>query len=918
MNRKYKSNSIKLDSSFFSKKHLNVRSSLQYYRHFLAAIFAIEEINRNLNILPNVTLGFHIHDSWANERKAISSIFSILTGSSDYVPNYKCTQNRIPSAFIGHLLSSVSNVMYQITSIYGFPQVSYGALDPAFSDRIRFPLFYRTVTSETAQYKVIIQLIKAFNWNWVGMIFSDDESHQKASEDMKNEIINNGICVEFFVRIGETDPKSYGFALETLRQSNASVVIVYSRTVVFLMFVLFFKNSTNVVWLMLSPLSTTSEKLFNYEHNGSFVVPFHQGNIPGLRDFLYKTNPSRFPKDPFTTAVWLKVFGCYEPALKPSFESYRVCNANDTLEQYGFYEGYFRSTYYMYIAVYAVAHALHAMYTDKTSGGNILHSDKTANYHMQTQLNNHLKKIHFRTESGDDIFFNDKGEGLVHFDIINVNVFCNGTVTTRHVGTFNSSQSPGLTIDKETILWAPNFNGLDVGVELNYGLCALLNLSYLNAQIPVSNCSASCLPGYRKAFVKGKQICCYECVQCSEGEISPLPDMENCMICSEDQWSNESRDKCIMRTIDFLSYIQPLGVALTTTVLVLSFCSAAVFCIFLKYKKSPIVKANNQELSYILLLFLILSFLCSLLFIGRPTKGACLLRQISFGIIFAICISSILGKTITVIIAFNATRPGSRLRNYVGTRVPKYILLLCTLPVIFICVLWTVISPPFPDYDTHSETGKIILQCNEGSSCAFYIMVGYIALLAFVSFFVAYLARKLPDIYNEAQYITFSMLLFCSVWISFILAYVSTKGKYLAAVEIFAILVSSAGLLCLIFIPKCYIIFFKHPQHPEELLLSLALLLLVLASAELLQEVLPAWEHLQVMVVVLPLYHPQPDPLGAIQLAMKDFHNASFQYKYNPTLALVEDFEDSVIYMMKMQQDLCNMFGFWYHLAKLT
>ncbi|XP_031746800.1 vomeronasal type-2 receptor 26-like [Xenopus tropicalis] len=98
-------------------------SSLQQYRHFLAAIFAIEEINSNQNILPNVTLGFHIHDSWANERKATSSTFSMLTGSSDYVPNYKCTQNRIPSAFIGHLLSSVSNVMYQITSIYGFAQV---------------------------------------------------------------------------------------------------------------------------------------------------------------------------------------------------------------------------------------------------------------------------------------------------------------------------------------------------------------------------------------------------------------------------------------------------------------------------------------------------------------------------------------------------------------------------------------------------------------------------------------------------------------------------------------------------------------------------------------------------------------------------------------------------------------------------
>ncbi|XP_041429868.1 vomeronasal type-2 receptor 26 [Xenopus laevis] len=725
-------------------------SSLQYYIHFLAAIFAIEEINNNLSILPNVTLGFHIHDSWANERKAISSIFSMLTGSSDYV--------------------------------------SYGAIDSAFGDRVHFPLFYRTVTSETAQYKVIIQLFKLFRWNWVGMIFSDDESHQKASEDMKNEIKKNGICVDYLVQIGEKNPRNYDFALQTIRQSNASVVIVYSRVNIFMEFlvtVAIDTSSVNVVWIMLSPLSLVSGNFFTYAFNGSLVVLFHHENIPGLKDFLYKANPLEFPKDPFTNAVWLRLFHCHSSPEK-SFKFYHICNANNTLKQYESY-GYdvnnFRLTYTMYIAIYSVAHALHAMFTGKANDTN-----KVTGGLLLKQLNQHLKEINFRTDSGNEIFFNEEGEVLGNFDIINCNIFHNGTKTARYVGTFISSQSPGLFIDKKAILWAPPFNG-----------------------IPVSSCSASCPSGYRKAFVEGKQVCCYDCVQCSEGEISPSPDMENCLRCPEDQWSNESRDKCIMRTVDFLSYKEPLGVALTTTALVLSFCSAAVFCIFLKYKKSPIVKANNQELSYILLFSLMLSFLCSLLFIGRPTKVTCLLRQTSFGINFVICISSILGKTITVIIAFNAKRPGSRLRNYVGTRVPKYILLLCTLPMIFICAFWMITLPPFPDYDSHSETGKIILQCNEGSSCAFYIMVGYIALLAFVSFFVAYLVRKLPDIYNEAQYITFSMLLFCSVWISFILVYVSTTSKYLAVVEIFAILVSSAGILFFIFIPKCCIIFFKPP-----------------------------------------------------------------------------------------------------------
>ncbi|KAM4690442.1 vomeronasal type-2 receptor 26-like [Rhinophrynus dorsalis] len=285
--------------------------------------------------------------------------------------------------------------------------------------------------------------------------------------------------------------------------------------------------------------------------------------------------------------------------------------------------------------------------------------------------------------------------------------------------------------------------------------------------------------------------------------------MDNCVRCPKHQWSNEKRDKCIMRTLDFLSYEEPLGLVLACIALSLTSLTIAVLYIFIKYRKTPIVKANNQELSFSLLISLMLSFLCSLLFIGWPMRVTCLLRQVAFGIIFTFSVSSVLGKTLTVVIAFNATRPGSILRNWVGTRLPKYIVLFCSLVEVFICTLWLINYPPFPDYDTESTTTTMILHCNEGSAVAFYIVVGYISMLAFVSFFVAYLARRLPDIFNEAQYITFSMLVFCSVWVSFIPAFLSTKGKYVTAVEIFAILASSTGILGFIFIPKCYMILLK-------------------------------------------------------------------------------------------------------------
>uniref|UniRef100_A0A670Z1G6 G-protein coupled receptors family 3 profile domain-containing protein n=1 Tax=Pseudonaja textilis TaxID=8673 RepID=A0A670Z1G6_PSETE len=347
----------------------------------------------------------------------------------------------------------------------------------------------------------------------------------------------------------------------------------------------------------------------------------------------------------------------------------------------------------------------------------------------------------------------------------------------------------------------------------------VLPINMKSGVAPISRCNDHCHPGNTRKKKEGEPFCCYICIPCPEGKFFFLSDMDFCNDCPEDQYSAPDKTQCIPKALNYLSHEGSLGKALACFSIVFAMTTICVLRIFWKHQDTPIVKANNRNLTYTLLFSLFLCFLCSLLFIGKPTSTTCILRQTAFGIVFSLALSSVLAKTIIVVLAFVATKPGSKIRKWVGRKLGDTIVISCTSIQVCICSIWLFTSPPFPDRNLNSLREEIILECNEGSATMFCLVLGYMSFLAMVSFSVAFFARKLPDSFNEAKFITFSMLIFCSIWLSFGPMYLSTKGKYVVAVEVFSILTSSAGLLSCIFSPKCYIILFRPELNNREQLI---------------------------------------------------------------------------------------------------
>ncbi|XP_078524845.1 vomeronasal type-2 receptor 26-like [Lissotriton helveticus] len=710
------------------------------YQWLQGMTFAIEEINSNPVLLPNITLGFWIYDSCKTLKRVLEGTMWMLTGQEETISNYRCKEKPQLVGVVGDSASTRSMLMARLLGLYWIPQ------SPYFVNSLKH---IRVLQKEDCH--------RAPDIVWPG------GGQQFLSIDIQFSAVHNVFHPSSDKNLWDTG------TVHKLKPSMSIQLMDVPSWFDSLKEVLIPENirSLNIECLSGSMQPVDMEVSLGQALDfalSELSVSYFSTN-PLLSD--RKQFPSFFrtiPSDDFQSlglAQLVMHFGWTWVGLLAEDSDYGQ-QGIQIVKQELMKAGVCIAFSLNIILGKTDRNGFHITQVIRASTATaivVFCLDADLAIILDEMVLHYIKNVQVWTKAGDNLHFDKNGNPHAQYNVVNWQRNAAGTISHTIVGRFL------------------NLSAIPAALLVFGKLSGLENLS------AVSNST--------------------ECVRC------PL-----------NLWPNWKQNHCIPKTVEFLSHNDSLGSILLVTGTFLAVLPLSIFGLFIHYRNTPIIKANNVFLSYLLLLSLSLCFLCSLVFIGYPTTEKCLIRQSTFGIIFALCISCILAKTITVVVAFRAINPNSNLRRLSGPNLSYMAISVCTLIQVLLCVCWLILSPPYSDYNFHSEPGKIIIECNEGSSFALWSMLGYLVLLAFISFIVAFLARKLPDSFNEAQFITFSMLAFLSIWVSFIPAYLSTKGKYMVAMEIFSIQSSTLVMFLCIFFPKCYIILIRPDYNTKEHLMG--------------------------------------------------------------------------------------------------
>nr|AFL55410.1 glutamate receptor metabotropic 1 isoform a transcript variant 1 [Gallus gallus] len=773
----------------------------QYGIQRVEAMFhTLDKINADPVLLPNITLGSEIRDSCWHSSVALEQSIEFIRDSlisirDDREGGGRCLSDSQPqppgrlrkpiAGVIGPGSSSVAIQVQNLLQLFDIPQIAYSATSIDLSDKTLYKYFLRVVPSDTLQARAMLDIVKRYNWTYVSAVHTEGNYGESGMEAFKELAAQEGLCIAHSDKIySNAGEKSFDRLLRKLRERlpKARVVVCFCEGMT-VRGILIAMRRLGVLgeFLLIGSdgWADRDEVIEGYEQeaNGGITIKLQSPEVLSFDDYYLKLRLDTNTRNPWFPEFWQHRFQCRipgHPLENPNFQ--KNCTGNESLE-----ENYVQDSKMGFVinAIYAMAHGLQNMHHSLCPGHvGLCDAMKPID---GSKLLEFLLKSTFIGVSGEEVWFDEKGDAPGRYDIMNLQYIEPNRYDYVLIGTWHEGV---LNID-------------DYRIQMN------------KSGMVRSVCSEPCLKGQIKVIRKGEVSCCWICTACKENEF--VQDEFTCKACELGWWPNAELTGCEPIPVKYLQWSNIESIVAVVFSCLGILVTMFVTLIFVLYRDTPVVKSSSRELCYIILAGIFLGYVCPFTLIAKPTTISCYLQRLLVGLSSAMCYSALVTKTnrIARILAGSKKKICTRKPRFMSAWAQVVIASILISVQLTLVVTLIILEPPMPIL-SYPSIKEVYLICNT-SNLGVVAPVGYNGLLIMSCTYYAFKTRNVPANFNEAKYIAFTMYTTCIIWLAFVPIYFGSNYKIITTC--FAVSLSVTVALGCMFTPKMYIIIAKPERN---------------------------------------------------------------------------------------------------------
>ena len=786
-----------------------------------AMLFAIDKINNDANLLPNLTVGYDVRDSCGDETVGLDEALDMVvrSGSLTVESSQICMQAGNSSTRLSGIVGAAASAVSLPTAtllglrLFQTPLVSYASSSAALSNKNLYEYFLRTIPPDNLQSSAMVDLVSYFGWEYVSVVFNDNAYGEPGTDAFIENAMNRGICIDVRMsiplQVTGSDSKfnaSIDRTVEELLNSTAIVVIVFTdQATVSALFqkLTEIRTQKSFIWIASDAWagSTAIRDMYPTIAAGLFAFQPFTMEVDEFSDYFSRLRPSTNERDHFFSEFYEAICGI----------GATNCPNGSITDHVNYEQG--NIVPLIIDAVYVYAHALQNFLDNNCDSPLVWNPADHTCVGMRHPLTGenllgYLFNVTFSGTQNRTVSFNEDGDpqGVYHI----TNLQRNENRQYEYVSVWFWDSETGADLDLQNIT-------LQFGIDSDDNIIKTA---------PDSFCSMPCVEGMRRSITNLNCPACFECIPCTGPNFSTNDSSTNCSLCGFNHWGNNplsGSTHCVPVKVRHLEYSNGWAIAAMSIASIGILILGVIIVIFAIYWNTPVVKSSGREQMIMLMVGIGLCFVLTYIVVSPPSTAVCVFHRIGVWFCFSLAFGALLIKIVRVARIWH----GSAAKRPPFTD-PIHQVIFTGLIVAGQMILVAIslgVDPPLVDRSPDivrtnpMQTGnapEIVETCKEPHLALLILLLVYNFVLILICTILGWMTRRFPSNFNEARHVMFTSFTVMAVWVLFVPLFFVTEDEFRIGILALGIVLSAVGLMVGIFAPKLFIIIFQRHKNNKE------------------------------------------------------------------------------------------------------